>query len=204
MRLVKGDISLADQETIKTYGSQVENYIATKQSEEERKALGDFATFLAPGARILDLGCGPGHHAEKMMQMGFDVVAIDATPEFVENAKTRGVDARVGTFDALDEVASYDAVWASFSLLHAPKSEFPKHLCAIHRAIVPEGHFYLALKLGEGEKRDRLGRFYSYYQEDELKKLLGDAGFSILRWTNSEGVGLAGDISPYALITAKK
>jgi hypothetical protein len=114
------------------------------------------------------------------------------------------VDARVALFDDLTEVATYDAIWASFSLLHAPRSEFPKHLAAIHTALKDKGNLYLGLKLGEGEKRDSIGRFYSYFQEDELRSHLTDLGFTIKDWTTGEGAGLSGEIHPFVLITAQR
>lgn len=194
---------MADRETIETYAKQVEEYQKVAMSDEESAALTRFLNHLQPGSHILDFGCGPGHHSEQMLAAGFQVSAIDATPEFVETARTRGVNARVGLFDDLTEVATYDAIWASFSLLHAPRSEFPRHLDAIQTALKPAGHLYLALKLGEGEKRDSIGRFYSYFQEDELKSHLETRGFTTKDWTVGQGAGLSGEVHPFVLITAQ-
>ena len=38
---------------------------------------------LAPGARVLDAGCGPGRHALSLARRGIDVVGVDLSPEFV-------------------------------------------------------------------------------------------------------------------------
>lgn len=195
---------MADQETIATYSQQVEAYQKVVMTDEESSALRRFLTHLAPGAHVLDLGCGPGHHAEQMLAAGFQVSAIDATPEFVQTARARGVDARLGLFDDLTEVATYDAVWASFSLLHAPKADFPRHLDAIKTALKPQGHLYLGLKLGEGEQRDSIGRFYSYFQEDELRTHLETRDFFVKDWTVGKGAGLSGEVHPFVLITAQR
>lgn len=195
---------MADRETIETYSEQVEEYQKVAMTEEESTALTRFLTHLSSGAHILDFGCGPGHHAEQMLAAGFQVSAIDATQEFVDAARARGVDARVGLFDDLTEVATYDAIWASFSLLHAPRAEFPRHLDAIHRALKPAGHLYLGLKLGEGEKRDSIGRFYSYFQEDELRDHLATREFTVKDWTVGQGAGLSGEVHPFVLITAQR
>jgi SAM-dependent methyltransferase len=159
---------------------------------------------LPEGGAILDLGCGPGFHAARMASKGFRVSAIDATPAFVEAAREKGVDARLGSFDDLTETAAYDGIWASFSLLHAPKTDFPRHLAAIHRALRPGGTLYLGLKLGTGEHRDKLGRFYAYYEEPELRDLLAEAGFADIRSTSGEGVGLAGTVDRFILLTAHR
>ena len=195
---------MVDQETIQTYSKQVEAYQKVAMTEEESAALSRFLVHLKPGGHILDLGCGPGHHSEQMLAAGFEVSAIDATPEFVDAARNRGVNARVGLFDDLTENDTYDAIWASFSLLHAPRSAFAGHLSAIHRALKATGHLYLGLKLGEGENRDRLGRFYTYFQEDELHDHLAHNNFTVKDWTVGEGVGLAGDMARFVLITAQR
>jgi hypothetical protein len=60
------------------------------------------------------------------------------------------------------------------------------------------------MKLGEGERRDRMGRFYVHYTEDELTVTLVDAGFDILDSTKGEGKGFAGDVSPWITILSRK
>ena len=37
-----------------------------------------------PSRRLLDLGCGPGHHARLLASRGFDVVGIDASPSMLQ------------------------------------------------------------------------------------------------------------------------
>jgi SAM-dependent methyltransferase len=152
-----------------------------------------FMDALPPGGRVLDLGCGPGHAAAAMVEAGFAVEATDASAGMIEIARTRfGLDVRQASFHDLDAVAHYDGVYANFSLLHAPRAEFPGHLARIHRALRPGGIFHLALKLGTGEARDRLGRFYSYYGSDELADLLASAGFTLDKRREYKARGMAG------------
>ncbi len=44
---------------------------------------------LAPGSRLLDLGCGPGPDAEHLGRSGYEVLAIDWSPLMVEEASRR-------------------------------------------------------------------------------------------------------------------
>ena len=73
------------------------------------------------------------------------------------------------SFSDLREQGVYDGVWANFSFLHEPRSEFPGHLSRIAAALKPEGILHLAMKTGSGESRDQLGRYYTFYSADELR-----------------------------------
>ena len=86
----------------------------TKGTEQEVDFLVD-ALALEPGARILDVGCGPGRHSLALARRGFSCVGIDASPEFVELARrvsdAEGLDATVEVADVrdLDHDGAFDA-----------------------------------------------------------------------------------------------
>lgn len=42
---------------------------------------------LAPGARILDVGCGPGRHAHALGRLGYEVLGVDISERFVGLAR---------------------------------------------------------------------------------------------------------------------
>ena len=44
---------------------------------------------LGVGERVLDIACGNGQFARKMASLGCDVVAVDAAPRMIENARRR-------------------------------------------------------------------------------------------------------------------
>jgi SAM-dependent methyltransferase len=108
-----------------------------------------------------------------------------------------GVTAWQATFDDIDASDTYDGIWANFSLLHAPRSDMPRHLAALHKALKPGGVFFIGLKLGAGEARDKIGRLYTYYSQEELDKLLQDAGFTIRNHRFGSGEGLDGSVSDW-------
>jgi SAM-dependent methyltransferase len=66
-------------------GSAYLRYSFTKGTEREVDLLVD-ALHLAPGARILDVGCGPGRHANELGRRGFEVVGVDISQRFVDIA----------------------------------------------------------------------------------------------------------------------
>ncbi|MGB0867777.1 MAG: class I SAM-dependent DNA methyltransferase [Granulosicoccaceae bacterium] len=196
---------MIDDKTIEVYNAQVEDYLEVVQQHAADPGLEQFMAWLEPDDLVLDLGCGPAHASAAMREEGLRVDPVDASPAMVEMAnKQFQIGARLATFDDIDQVEHYDGVWANFSLLHAPANRFPHHIKALYTALVDGGIFHLALKPGSGEKRDKLGRMYSYYSENELVGMLENTGFEIDEITHGEGMGLAGDVEPWIVVLCCK
>ncbi|MCO6384965.1 trans-aconitate 2-methyltransferase [Oceanicola sp. 502str15] len=192
------------EDTLAIYDARVEDYVAMGAALKERPDLDAFMARLPEGAHVLDLGCGPGFSAALMVARGFAVDAVDGSAGMVARACAQpGVQARQARFEEITGAALYDGVWANFSLLHAPRGEFPEHLARLHRALKPGGWLHLGMKLGEGEGPDSIGRFYSYYSEAELEGLLAGAGFEIAGRRVSRGKGLSGDASEFIVLHAQ-
>src|SRR5277367_3982379 len=96
-----------------------------------------------PGQSVLDLGCGTGEDAIRLMQAGLRVRAIDASAEMVRIARDRGVDAVTLPIEncwLLDQ--QFDAVLSNFGALNCVE-----HLASLRlplaRLVRPGG--YLAI-----------------------------------------------------------
>ena len=181
----------ADQDTIAVYESRSREY-AARTGRRAEPGFAEFVAELPPGGHVLDLGCGPGDASHRLQKQGFTVDAVDATPAMISRARELGVPARLATFDEIEGLDLYDGIWASYSLLHAPRAEMPGHLARLHRALKPGGRLHIGLKLGEGEARDALGRLYVYYTEPELVGLLEAAGFTPTTRETRRDIGLDG------------
>ncbi|KAE9628942.1 class I SAM-dependent methyltransferase [Parasedimentitalea maritima] len=197
---------MTDQETMAVYAEAADEYAdrftQTKNADQDAD-LSAFLSDVPNGGHVLDLGCGPGQWAARLRDEGLTVEATDASPEMVDLAKANyGLDAKLATFEDLDAENQYDGVWANFSLLHASRADFPRHLKRIHRALRPGGTFSIGMKIGSGENRDHLGRFYAYYGADELCTLLTEAGFKVTRSRVGNGKGLAGSDDTFVVMTA--
>jgi ubiquinone/menaquinone biosynthesis C-methylase UbiE len=71
------------------------------------------------GQAVLDLGCGTAEDALTLLQAGLDVRAIDASPEMVSIARSRGVDATTLRIEELHRLeGSFDAVLSNFGALN--------------------------------------------------------------------------------------
>jgi len=72
-----------------------------------------FLDELPSGARILELGCGDGRDAARMIERGFDVHPSDGTPAMARLASERlGREVPVMRFEELDADEEFDAVWS--------------------------------------------------------------------------------------------
>jgi SAM-dependent methyltransferase len=84
-------------------------YSFTKGTEQEVGFLVD-SLGLAPGARILDVGCGPGRHALALGRRGFDVVGVDISERFIALARQNTPEGVPVTFERADARAlAYDS-----------------------------------------------------------------------------------------------
>ncbi|MFP7569774.1 class I SAM-dependent DNA methyltransferase [Marivita sp. S2033] len=194
---------MTDRDTIAVYDARAADYAQIDPSCSRSATLAAFIDALPKGARVLDLGCGPGTSARHMVAAGCRVDALDASAEMIALASAiDGVSARQATFDDISGDGIYDGVWANFSLLHAPRTDMPRHLAAIHTALKSGGLFHIAVKVGRGESRDSIGRLYTYYSEAELKALLKDAGFTPGATRRGRDKGLSGEDADWISLTA--
>jgi SAM-dependent methyltransferase len=165
-----------DEETLQFYRGHADAY-AGREITSRRARLTVFLARLAPGACILELGCGAGGDTADMLARGFDVRPTDGSPEMAAVASKRlGRLVRTMLFHELDEVGAYDAVWANACLLHVPRPELTGVLARIWRALKPAGHFFASYKTGEVEGRDALNRYYNYPSQDWLRATYAAAG----------------------------
>jgi SAM-dependent methyltransferase len=164
-----------DDDTLQFYRRNAEAYAGWAKAPSTR--LAGFLAQLAPGGSILELGCGAGNHCTEMLSRGFRVRATDGSPEMAEIASRRlnhPVEAML--FHELDAHEAYDGVWASACLLHVPREELAGILARIHRALKPDGLFYASYKVGHGDGRDSLGRYYNYPSPEWLEATYAASG----------------------------
>jgi SAM-dependent methyltransferase len=126
-------------------------YSFTKGTEQETAFLID-ALALAPGARVLDVGCGPGRHAHALAGHGCRVLGIDIAERFVTlaaaeapdgagfaRADARALPVRSGAFDAAISLCQ-----GGFGLPADPTAPDDESvLCAMAAALRPGGRLAL-------------------------------------------------------------
>ncbi|WP_144127337.1 class I SAM-dependent methyltransferase [Catellatospora sichuanensis] len=124
---------------------------------------------------LLEVGAGTGQDSRFFMDAGYEVVAVDLSPEMVARCRAKGVDARVADFLDLGLPGeSVDAVYALNCLLHVPDADLPTVLDNIRGVLRPGGLFYVGVWGGrhhEGEldtDQHEPRRFFAWRTDEAL------------------------------------
>lgn len=195
---------MPDPDTLRFYADNARAYV--EHAVGPTPQLAAFMAHLPAGGAVLELGTGNGRDAAAMLASGFAVTPSDASPELAAQAQARlRRPVRIMAFHELDEIAAYDGVWACACLLHAPREELTDDLARIFRALRPGGLLTASFKAGNGEGRDRFGRYYNYIDADQLKANLTASGsWASLDITDNDGSGYDGEPTRWLWATARK
>jgi ubiquinone/menaquinone biosynthesis C-methylase UbiE len=159
-----------------------------KLSREQLSIRKEFMSFLKHGAKILDIGCGPGRDA-KLFSKSFKVTGIDISKNMINLARKNAPKAKFRQMDFFDmdfSSACFNAVWFEAGLLTVRKKDALKLLKDIKQLLIQKGIFYVSVKEGIGEgsefdKRYGIAKYTAYYSKRELEQLIKKAGFKILK-----------------------
>ncbi len=195
----------SDDRTIAFYDTEGPNYADWSAPKGEYAWLEKFLSPMPADGFLLDYGCGGGWAARRMLETGRRVEAFDGSAALAtEASKLTGINVKVLRFEGFDAKARYDGIWASFCLLHAPRASMAGNLRRIAEGLKPGGMLYLGLKVGDGESRDSLGRFYSYFTPEEITAALTAAGFEGIDIRLRTGEGYDGNEEQVMHIFAKR
>ena len=177
----------AYDEVAAEYSSRIYGELTGKPLD--RALLDVFAESVAPGSRVCDAGCGPGHVARYLRDRGVNVFGVDLSPGMVAEASRLNPDIefRAGDFCELDTTASLAGIVAFYSLIHLDRDRVNSALAKLSEALKPNGMLFIAFHIGEGElHRDEwwghtVSVDFAFFGVDEMRGYLLEAGFT-LEW----------------------
>ncbi len=165
---------------------------AVDGAEAARSAISrHFEASFAPGARVLDVGCGKGRDVVALLDMGFDAWGVE--PNDAMRARALARDPRLPGRIAAAGLpglgqpfgGGFDAVVCCAVLMHLAPDDLPAALEALAGVLEPRGRLLLALpemladRLVDGHDPD--GRAFANHAPERVQALLADAGLALLR-----------------------
>ncbi len=146
------------------------------------------AGLLGEGARVADIGCGPGHHTQMLRERGLQATGFDLSAEMLSALGTPGL-VRADMLALPIADGALAGIWCSAALLHIPRSMVPAALAEFARVLRSGGELVLAVAEGVGERwetvpydvpgHDELRRYYVLHSFDDLSAQLEAAGFDV-------------------------
>ena len=177
--------------TIDYYNLNAENFIENTQNVDMHLAQDKFLHLLNEGAAILDFGCGSGRDTKYFLDKGCRVTATDGSAELCRQASVfTGIEVQEMLFQELDDIDTYDGIWACSSILHLPKNELLLVIRKMSDALKSTGVIYTSFKYSDFEGV-RNGRYFTDFNEDSFKEFI--AGIPEL---TIEDYWITGDVRP--------
>ncbi len=180
-------------DTIEWYDQNAKQYADASYKIIANDAINKFTSLLPQAPKILDAGCGAGKDSKAFHNLGIDVIGVDISKGLLSEARLRNPDITFIEGDLLDlpfENGSFDGLWSHASLVHLENLiDVKKALSEFDRVLKTNGILFIYTKSQTGNQetavvKDSLSnheRFFRYYTEQQLKDLLRDAHFSILK-----------------------
>ena len=177
--------------TINYYNQNAENFIENTQNVDMHFAQDKFLAFLQEGAPILDFGCGSGRDTKYFLDKGYQVTATDGSAELCRLASAfTGIEVKEMLFQELDDIDTYDGIWACSSILHLPKKELLPVLQKMNRALKDHGVIYTSFKYSDFEG-ERNGRYFTDFTEIAFKEFIAE-----IPELRIEDYWITGDVRP--------
>lgn len=176
-------------ETQRTYTAIAGTYASRQHRGEADWIAADLDRLVAAlgaGARVADIGCGPGHQTEQLRARGLRAYGFDLSLAMLKSMGIAGLaQADMRTLPIRN--GALDGVWCSAALLHVPRDLVPGVLGEFHRVLRPEGRLGLMIAEGETEGWEQVGyredaqrRYFVYHRADAITGALAAAGFAVI------------------------
>jgi cyclopropane fatty-acyl-phospholipid synthase-like methyltransferase len=158
------------------------------EGDPRREWAEDLAARVAPGARVLELGCGSGSAETMLLAERFRLTGVDVSREQIRRACENVPGVELVLADMLEVEfpdESFDAVCSFYVFNHVPRERLGELLARIAGWLRPGGLALNAFGVGDnpGWTGEWLGAetFFSGFQPAENTRLVEAAALTILR-----------------------
>lgn len=152
-----------------------------------REKVLEFVAGIPRGGTVVDLGCGSGANARLMCDAGLRVTGYDFSEAMLEIARRECPEAEFVRADlrALPETGAFDAVLASFCIVHFDDDEARTFLKALPGLMKPGSTLYLSFMEGrepgwQSPSFSEEPLFYNYFDRDWIVEILSAAGLELV------------------------
>lgn len=153
---------------------------------QEKSWLDQFAALLAPGASVLDIGCGSGQPiARYLIDRGFDVTGVDASPTLISYCHHRFPDRPffVADMRTLSLKKRFDGLIAWDSFFHLPRDDQRRMFPVFARHAAKGAALLFTSGPSDGEATDSYHGeplYHASLSPDEYRQLLDANGFEVV------------------------
>jgi SAM-dependent methyltransferase len=154
----------------------------------DRQLLDRFAKQTQGRGQVCDMGCGPGHVARYLRDVGASVFGLDLSPGMLEQARKLNPDIpfREGNMISLDiPDGALAGVAAFYAIVNIPRPSLPVVFQEIHRVLKSNGLLLLAFHTGDEILHEeelwgqKISMDFLLLPPSEIKLNLEAAGFTI-------------------------
>jgi ubiquinone/menaquinone biosynthesis C-methylase UbiE len=182
-----GPVRHAYELVVDQYAEKFADELAT--NDFDRSVIDAAVGGLPAGARLVDVGCGPGLVAAYLAEQGRSVFGLDITPAMLRVARRRNPQLMLvcGSVLALPlPAAAVDGIVAWYAVHNLPLPVLRTALAELRRVLSDGGLLVVATHGGRGEEQiehqwhgatERVA--VTYYAADELRAILGGCGFRV-------------------------
>lgn len=205
-------MSKENQKTLEVYKKKANVYLETsikhdnldlnkakRKREELEKFIKKNISSFPKGSKVFEIGSGDGSNAKYIGKFGYRVTASDIAEDFIKSIESK--DLKAVKFNVLKDefMDKYSAMFCWRVFVHFTKDDASMCLQKVHDALEDNGIFIFNAMNRETKNVDdewvdfpneyHMGaeRYYNYFNEEKLTKIVTKIGYQILDFHKEGG-----------------
>jgi 2-polyprenyl-3-methyl-5-hydroxy-6-metoxy-1,4-benzoquinol methylase len=172
------------QKTLRFYNLNASKFYDKWNTHIPEEQIEHFCKRIPLKAKILDAGCGPGHHSRIFKNKGYCVTGIDLSSGAIKIAQQHKIKTEFFHMDMREtsfQKNSFDAIWACASLVHVDDDYMPGLFREYKRIVKPGGLIGITTMVGNKSAVEDDDRFFQgFTKARDFEKILIENEFEIV------------------------